>query len=412
MNKSEFIRRREKLCRYLNNGEIMILFAGNNVRKSADEDYPFFTNRNFLYLTGIKQANTALLIKKQNDNIQETVYAMMPDEEREKWTGRRFRKEEMIELSGIESVEDISNFEGDVHKYLAMGKYCTVNLCIDTLTPSQPMDIEHEFALKLNSVYPGITVKNIYQIIAGMRRYKSEEEIEAIREGIKITNEGIRRMMKSCKPGMMEYQLESEFDYVLKQYGQRTTAFPSIIASGFRNFYLHYPLPMEKIEDGDLVLTDVGSPYDDYCTDISRVFPSNGRFTERQVAIYNIAFDASRAIMAAIKPGQPFSICNEICRKISFEGLKRLGLIEHFSDIKKYVWHSTTHHIGLDTHDLGGYEDDLAENMVVTVDAGIYVREWGIGLRIEDDILVTSDGCENLSSNIPTTIEEIESLMR
>ena len=174
---------------------------------------------------------------------------------------------------------------------------------------------------------------------------------------------------------------------------------------------MHYANPMCALADGELILSDVGAVYDDYGTDISRVFPANGHFSERQAQIYELAYEANRAVMAHVRPGAYFPSLNPICRKVSFEGLKALGLLDDYADISRYVWHGAVHHIGLNTHDVGGYEDPIAENMVFTVDAGIYVREWGIGLRIEDNVLVTADGCENLSAEIPSTMEEIESLM-
>jgi Xaa-Pro aminopeptidase len=244
-----------------------------------------------------------------------------------------------------------------------------------------------------------------------MRKIKSLEEIDAIRKAMQITNAGIRRLMRTAKPGVMEYELEAEFNSELAAHGQRRTAFPSIIAGGERIFYLHYTNLMSVISDGELILSDVGAAYDEYCTDISRVFPANGRFSERQAQIYQVAFDANRAIMEQVRPGVQFRQLPRTCQEASFEGLKALGLLNDFADIRKYVWHGPTHHVGLNTHDVGGYDEPLAENMVFTVDAGIYVREWGIGLRIEDNVLVTANGFENLSAAIPSTMEEIEEIM-
>jgi Xaa-Pro aminopeptidase len=228
---------------------------------------------------------------------------------------------------------------------------------------------------------------------------------------MQITEAGIRRLMRVAKPGMMEYELEAEFNSELAAHGQRHTAFPSIIAGGERIFYLHYANPMGAIADGELILSDVGAAYDEYCTDISRVFPANGHFSERQAQLYQVAYAANRAVMEQARPGVPFQTLPRTCKEASFEGLKALGLLDDIADIHKYYWHGPTHHVGLNTHDVGGYNDPIAENMIFTADAGIYVREWGIGLRIEDNVLVTANGCENLSASIPTTIEEIESFM-
>jgi Xaa-Pro aminopeptidase len=287
----------------------------------------------------------------------------------------------------------------------------TLWLCFDALAPERSFDIEREFSKSIRNRYPHIVIKNSYPVVCEMRKTKTQDEINAICTGMQITEAGIRRLMGVAKPGMKEYELEAEFNAELAAHGQRSTAFPSIIAAGERIFYLHYSNPFGLISDGELILSDVGASFDEYCTDISRVFPANGHFTERQAQLYRIAYAANREIMAQVRPGVPFSEPNRICREVSYEGLKALGLLNDFADIGKYVWHGTTHHIGLDTHDVGGYEEPMAENMVFTVDAGIYVREWGIGLRIEDNVLVTADGCKNLSASIPAEIEEIENVM-
>jgi Xaa-Pro aminopeptidase len=284
----------------------------------------------------------------------------------------------------------------------------TLWLCFDALAPERSFDLERDYADTLRRRHPHVVIKNSYPLVSARRKIKAPGEIDAIRKGMQLTAAGIRRMMRVAKPGLMEYELEAEFNAELAAQGQRHPAFPSIVAAGERIFYLHYASPMSRVAEGDLILTDVGAAYDEYCTDITRVFPANGRFSPRQAQLYRVAYAANRAIMAQVRPGEPFSMPNRVCREVSFEGLKALGLLDDFADIGRYVWHGTTHHVGLDTHDVGGYEEPMAENMVFTVDAGIYVREWGIGLRIEDNVLVTSDGCENLSAGIPATIEAIE----
>lgn len=287
----------------------------------------------------------------------------------------------------------------------------TLWLCFDALATERSFAIERTFAKQIQKRYPNVAIKNSYPLLAAMRKIKASAEIDAIRKAMQITEAGIRHMMRAAKPGRMEYELEAEFLAELATHGQHRTAFPSILAGGERIFYLHYANPMAALADGELVLSDVGAAYDEYCTDISRVFPGNGRFSERQAQLYQIAYESNRAVMEQARPGVFFPQLNRTCREVSFEGLKRLGLLNDFADIGRYVWHGVAHHVGLDTHDVGGYQEPMAENMVFTVDAGIYVREWGIGLRIEDNVLVTASGCENLSASIPVTIEEIESLM-
>ena len=411
MDKSFYVENRRRLAAHMAGNDVMLFFSGEGVRKTADENFPFFANRNFLYLTGVKQEQSALLLQKKGDIVSECLFVTKPDLEREVWTGRRFTDAEINETSGVAAVEDIDTLSRKLNELFSFQNVTTFWLCFDALAPERSFDIEREFAKQIQSRHPHIVVKNTYPLLAAMRKIKAPGEIDAIRKAMQITDAGIRRLMRVAKPGVMEYELEAEFNSELAAHGQRRTAFPSIIAGGERIFYLHYTTPMSAITDGELILSDVGAAYDEYCTDISRVFPANGRFSERQAQLYQVAYAANRAIMEQVRPGASFQTLNPICRKASFDGLKALGLLNDFADIGKYVWHGAVHHVGLDTHDVGGYEQPITENMIFTVDAGIYVREWGIGLRIEDNVLVTADGCENLSAAIPSTIEEIENLM-
>jgi Xaa-Pro aminopeptidase len=411
MDKKFYCENRRRLAAHLQENDAMLFFSGESIRKTADENFPFFTNRNFLYLTGVKQEQSVLLLQKRGDLVSESLFVTKPDAEREVWTGRRFTQAEINEISGVEDVEDIHHLNRTLDALLSSRQVVTLWLCFDALAPERSFDIERDFAKHIQKRHPHVALRNSYPLLAQMRKIKAPEEIEALRKAMQITDAGIRRLMQVVKPGMLEYELEAEFNYELAAHGQRRTAFPSIIAGGERIFYLHYANPMSAVADGDLVLSDVGAAYDEYCTDISRVFPANGRFSERQAQVYQVAYAANRTLMEQVRPGAFFPQLNRACRETACEGLKTLGLLDDYKDVGKYVWHGAIHHVGLDVHDVGGYDEPVAENMVFTVDAGIYVREWGIGLRIEDNVLVTADGCENLSAAIPATIEEIEGLM-
>ena len=411
MNQRFFIENRRKLTAHMTENDAMLFFSGESQRRSADENFPFFTNRNFLYLTGIKQEQSVLLLRKKGDLLRERLFVNKPDLEQEVWTGRRFTQTEIHEISGLEEVEDIRNLDRELEEMFSFEHVPTLWLCFDAHASERSFDIEREFAKRAQGRHPHIAVRNSYPLLSSMRKIKTPEEIDAIRKAMKITEAGIRRMMRVARPGMMEYELEAEFNHELAAHGQRRTAFPSIVAGGERIFYLHYANPVSVLSEGELILSDVGAVYDEYCTDVSRVFPANGRFSEQQAQIYQVAYTANRAVMEQVRPGVDFPQLNRTCREVSFEGLKALGLLNDFADIRKYVWHGAIHHVGLDTHDVGGYEEPMSENMVFTVDAGIYVREWGIGLRIEDNVLVTAEGCEDLSAAIPSTIEEVENLM-
>lgn len=411
MDKQFHSENRRRLAAPIMDKDVMLFFCGEPARKTADEDFPFFANRNFLYLTGLQQERSVLLLQKHGDLLTERLFVAKPDLEAEIWRGRRLTDEEIDDISGIGQVEDIEDFSNALNELFSFRHVTTLWLCFDALAPEHSYEIERELAKGLRDRHPHLIIKNSYPLVAGLRKIKSPQEIEAIRKAMQITEAGIRRLMRIAKPGVMEYGLEAEFQAELAAHGQRRTAFPSIIAGGERIFYLHYANPMSMIADGELILSDVGAAYDEYCTDISRVFPANGHFSERQAQLYQVAQAANRAVMEQVRPGVPFQLLPRTCREASFEGLKALGLLEDPADIRRYVWHGPTHHVGLNTHDVGGYEEPIAENMFFTVDAGIYVREWGIGLRIEDNVLVTADGYENLSATIPSTIDEIENLM-
>ena len=411
MDNQFYIENRRKLAAHMAENDAMLFFSGEPARKTADENYPFFANRNFLYLTGVKQEQSALLLQKKGDLVSECLFVTRPNFEREIWTGRRLTEDALRECSGVEGVEDIDHMNTTLDRLLASQPGMTLWLCFDAHAIERSFDLERVFATQVRERHPHVLIKNSYPLLARMRTIKTPEEIDAIRKAMQITEAGIRRMMRAAKPGVMEYELEAEFNHELAAHGQRRTAFPSIIAGGERIFYLHYTALTSPLAEGELILTDVGAAYDEYCTDISRVFPANGRFNERQAQLYRVAYEANRAVMAQVRPGVFFPQLNRTCREVSFEGLKALGLLDDIADIRKYVWHGVAHHVGLDTHDVGIYDEPMAEDMVFTVDAGIYVREWGIGLRIEDNVLMTAGGCENLSAAIPVTIEEIESLM-
>lgn len=411
MDRKFYVENRRRAAAYMADNDAMLFFSGEGVQKTANEDYPFFANRNFLYLTGIKQEQSALLLQKIGDEVSECLFVTKPDSAREIWTGRRLRDAEIQEISGMERVEDINDLNGTLGELLAFQNVSTLWFCFDAFARERSLDIEREFAHRIRNKYPDLMIKNSYPLLAAMRRIKAPAELDAIRKAMQITEAGTRRMMRVARPGMMEYQLEAEFNSELVAHGQRHTAFPSIIAGGERIFYLHYENPVSMLSDGELILTDVGATFDEYCTDVSRVFPANGHFSERQTEIYQIAYESNRAVMAQVHVGVPFSKLTRTCREVCFEGLKALGLLDDVADIGRYCWHGVVHHIGLNTHDVGGYDEPLTENMVFAVDAGIYVRAWGVGLRVEDNALVTADGCENLSAGIPSTVEEIESLL-
>jgi Xaa-Pro aminopeptidase len=261
------------------------------------------------------------------------------------------------------------------------------------------------------SKYYNLRVKNIFNKIATLRMIKSADELTAIDKAVAITREGILSMLAACKKAKSEMDLFAEFMYVIHKHGAVESAYKPIISCGDNNFYLHYDTPTGKLVDGALCLVDVGAKVDFCNVDISRVFPRNGIFDEKQKLVYNIALDVNNEVTATIKPGMSFKDINDMNRNLTFSRLKATGLLDDIKELDKYVWHGCSHHIGFDVHDVGTYELPITEGMFFSMDMGIYIEEWGIGMRIEDDVLVTSDGLKNMSGSIPRTVEDIEAAM-
>jgi len=245
MDKRFYIENRRKVAAHMTEKEAMLFFSGEPVRKTADEDFPFFTNRNSLYLTGIKQERSVLLLQKYGDLISERLFVTKPNFEREIWTGRRFTDEEINEISRIGQVEDMEEWSEALNELLSFQHVTTLWLCFDALpgtcaqdkcAPEHSYDSEREFARHIRKRHPHLALKNSYPLLAKMRKIKTPQEIDAIHNAMQITEAGIRRLMRVAKPGVMEYELEAEFNSELAAHGQRHTAFPSIIAGGERIF--------------------------------------------------------------------------------------------------------------------------------------------------------------------------------
>lgn len=413
MERSFFVHNREKLAKNLPDQSLIVLFAGKAPQKSADEQYPFTINRNFYYLTGIDEQSVVLVLKKSNDKLEERLFIEKPDPVMEKWVGKTISNEEAKELSGIENVNYHEQFDAYLGSMLLRETMDHLYLDLERREWDKHTTEAQSFAEKIQKNYPFLSIKNIYHEVCELRVIKTPEEIEKIKQAIGVTFEGIKNLMKHAREGLMEYQLEAHFDYVLKSSGITDFAFPTITASGINATILHYENNHAEVKDGDLILLDLGAQYQKYNADISYTFPGNGKYTERQKLFYNIVLHTLREVTALIEPGRKFAELNEHAKKVLAEECKKVGLIEKDDEISNYYYHGVSHFMGLDTHDVGSYKDRVLQpGMVLTVEPGIYIEEENIGIRIEDDILVTESGHENLSKEIFRSVEDIESFMR
>ncbi len=402
---------RERLYQMMKPHSILVMFSGKEKRKTNDENYPFCTNRSFLYLTGLDSKEFVLVARKEEEEVTEMVFILPPDLMAERWTGVRLKAHEVAELSGIENIYPADSFEVMFHRMASNGKYEHLYLDLYKADYDEEDTEAYKFSRTAAASYGYLKQENVSPLVQKLRLIKQPCEIEAMREAEKITGAGIVAMMKASRPGMYEYQYKAEFDHALGQFGPQGPAFPSIISAGNNNFCIHYYAYKGQAKDGDMILNDVGGWYDNVMTDVSRGWPCNGKFSEKQRLLYECAYKTSNHMFEIIKPGMKMADVDATIKKYNYERLKEAGVLDSYDQIRTYMWHGGAHHVGYDVHDVVGQPDVLEPGMVFCVDVGIYHEEWGIGFRLEDNCLVTEDGCENLSAGIPRSIEEIEAVM-
>jgi len=415
MNSQTLQTRRQCIIDQLPQGSVAVILSGNAPVRTGDEFHEFAVWRNFFYLTNISRANFALVMMKANSTVQTLLFIDEVSELEEKWTGYRMKKAEASELSQIP--------EKDIHSMGTLTKHLGGLLMSEGLTHGyfdfERLTYEHldthqiTFAKQLKERYPFISLANLYPIITKLRQIKSSEEIENVRTAVEKTRLGIEAIMKNLRPGMFEYEIEAHYDFATKMNGVQEKAFQPIIATGANATVLHYDSRCAKAGDGDLVLLDLGCAWHHYSADISRTLPINGKFTPRQKAVYNAVLDVQKQVINKVAPGVTMEALGQEARKLLADKCRELGLItgNNDDDVAKYYYHGVAHALGLNTHDVGGRAFVLEAGMIVTIEPGLYIEAEGIGIRIEDDILVTATGCENLSASIIKEVAEIEALM-
>ncbi len=409
--KQAMIKRREKLMKHLKPGTLALLFSGRAPYRSADAHYPFHVNRNFYYLTGIDRENFVLyLYKSPKGEVHEQLFLEELDPKMEKWTGFRMKPEEAVAVSGVAKIGFVSEFHNQVFRLIA--GFQVASLALDLERPSWEFAgyEAHRFLEGFKPKYPQLPLYDLAPYFAKSRMIKDEVEIEELRKAIAITEKGLDRVLDRLAPGKMEYEVQAAFESTLMENGSQP-AFSTIAVGGKNAVVLHYEENNQMLKDGDCILLDLGADWGKYSADISRTYPVNGKFTERQRAIYEAVLDALKTVTAAVKPGETLMNLNELAKKILAKHLRELGLIKTEDELGKYYYHGIGHHLGLDTHDASQRGGELKPGMVITVEPGLYIQEEGIGIRIEDDVLVTKTGYEVLSASIIREVDEIESRM-
>jgi len=422
IKESEYKKRRDTLAKKMPKNSIAVIFSAEPATRSHDTHHPYRQDSNFYYLSGFKEDNAAILFIKTKDKLRTMLFVQKKDKTLELWNGERLGVKEAKKSFLVDEVYESDDFKKRFKEFIKGKKtiYCELG----------SKKIELKKVLKLTKDFE--TRHDIIPLIQRMRLFKSAAEIELIKESIAITAKAHHRAMSVNKKGRFEYELQAEIEHEFKINAAYSDAYTSIVACGNSANTLHYIKNDKLLADGELILIDAGCEHNYYASDITRTIPVNGKFTQAQKELYNLVLDTQLRVISMIKPFIKRSHLQESAEIMLTKGMVELGILKgsykkliKLQKHKKYYPHGIGHWMGIDVHDPAPYRDDkhreipLQKGMVLTIEPGIYIdkddksvpkKYRGIGIRIEDDILITKDGYENLSSAIAKTVDEIEDI--
>lgn len=424
-------KRRERLLQMMPENSIAIIPTAPLYVRNGDRHFSFRPDSSFFYLSGFKEPNALLALVSDNEP-HHILFCEENDDIVEIWTGKRVGPENALSQFGFTETHSIRELQDLVPKFLLGKRHVYFRFGYPNRDREFFRWIETAFDAARGGLYP--RVEDVQTLIGKMRLIKDEEELRTIRRAIEISAEGHICAMRVCRPDMAEYELAAELEYVFRSRGgDPSHAYETIVAGGTNACTLHYSKNNNRLKDGDLVLIDAGCEYDYYASDITRTFPVNGVFTAEQKALYEIVLNAQYAAIQEIRPGKPIRNFHDSAVREITKGLVKLRILTGDVDTlirtreyQQFFMHGVGHFLGLDVHDVSdrnpyGRPEVFKPGMITTVEPGIYIspenigveKKWrGIGIRIEDDVLVTRDGCEVLSKNVPKTVEQIESFMK
>lgn len=408
---NQYALRRNSLFKSMEEGTLAVLFSGDLIKRSADATYPFSVNRNFFYLTGLDEDSLILILMKTTTAQKEFLFIKDANPMMEKWVGKSIKEDEAKAVSDIMTIMPLSNYEAVLGRLIERNGITTLGIDTERDSLNARVMEGEAFGRKAHKLYPGMKVVNLNHTINALRVFKSKEELDDIRQAIEITRKGIENALSHLKAGRKEYEVVADFNHALALENSEN-AFETIAASGANACTLHYVSNLETLKENELILLDLGASYHHYCADISRTFPINGKFTDRQKVFYSIVLQAQAKVIQAIRPGVTLGDLNTIVKQTYAKACIDAKIVDDPSKIDQVYYHGVSHFLGLDTHDVGQMDGMLLKpGMVITVEPGLYSAVEGIGIRIEDDVLVTETGGEVLSSSILKSIEEIEAFM-
>ncbi len=422
INPELFINNRKNFLKMMKPNSIAIFCSNDEMPRNGDQFFPFRQNSDLFYLSGIDQEKTMLLLAPDcpNPKYREILFVVETNELMAIWYGHKYTKEEATATSGIKTVMWLDQFDTILSEVLSTTENVYLNTNENIRFSSDVPYRELRFANELKTKYPVHNYLRSAPILANLRTTKSPVEIELIRKACEITETAFRRVLSFVKPGVMEYEIEAEITHEFIRNRATCHSYSPIIASGKNACVLHYPFNNQMCKDGDLVLFDIGAEYANYAADLSRTIPVNGKFTQRQKDCYNAVLRVMKQAIKKLVVGNTIDAYHSETCKLLEEEMIKLGLFTK-EDVKKqdpekplyfkYYMHGTSHFMGLDVHDVGSKQEPLRAGMLFSCEPGLYILEEGIGIRIENDILITENGPVDLMATIPIEVEEIESLM-
>ena len=413
---------RKRFARKLKPNSLAVFHSNDIMPTNADGTMNFRQNSAFLYLTGIDQEESILVVYPDfhDPKLREILFLKETSEHTIIWEGHKYTKEEAREQSGIPTIYWLSKFKEIFNTLMSEVDrvYLNTNEHIRAVVEVETRDAR--FVKECQTKYPLHKYHRIAPIMRQLRIIKSEEEISALQIACDITEKGFRSVLNFVKPGVMEYEIEAEYSHQFLRNRSRGFAYTPIIASGVNACVLHYIDNSGECKAGDVILMDVGAEYANYNADMTRCIPVSGRFTQRQKEVYSAVLKVKREAIKMLVPGNTIPEYHKEVGKLMEKELIGLGLIDSTDvknqnpdhpEYKKYFMHGTSHYLGLDVHDVGSVYSNMEVGMVFTVEPGIYIPEENLGIRLENDVVITENGFNDLMSNIPIEIEEIESLM-
>ena len=421
INSKLFIKNRKNFINRMKNNSIAFFNSNDIYPVSADSTLPFEQHRDIFYLSGIDQEESVLMLFKASEKIYEILFLKETNKDIAIWEGPKLSKDDAFEISGIKSVYWLKEMDMVIDDFIQKSETIYYNHNEHYRAKIEVETREERFNKKIKKRFPNKKEERSNPILQSLRSIKDPIEIELIQRACDITRKGFMRILNFVKDGVWEYEIEAEFIHEFLKNRSKKFAYSPIIASGNNANILHYIENNKQCKNGELILMDVGAEYANYNSDMTRTIPVSGKFTERQKQIYNSVLKVKNEATKMLIPGADWGKYHIEVGKIMSSELLSLGLLDK-SDVqneskenpayKKFFMHGTSHHLGLDTHDYGLLKQPLEENMVFTVEPGIYLPEEGFGIRLEDDVIVRKNGEPiNMMKNIPIEIEEIEELM-